>query len=202
MDSQRIVLRGRGRGIRGRGIRGRGRGLGRGSVELAQVGQRQFHHRPDDIQTNRDITSTQQTVKQLSIEPSQYFPRPSNSCELYSATTTITHKLSLSSTSSLATFKPKPPLRPGFGSNGRQIMLEANHFQISLPKGEIYHYDVEISPGNFSSTINRKVIKVIEEKYRKQLDDCKLAFDGKKNLYTSRKLSSVNGKDKVFLTVM
>ena len=137
--------------------------------------------------------------KQPPSQPKQLLPSPSkakpdSSSDKYKLATPCT---------TIATTKPgvaperKPPVRPGFGRKGRPIRLEANHFELTLPKGEIYHYDVEITPGKYPSHINRKVIKVIAEKHRSKLDNCKLAFDGKKNLYTSRPLPSVNRKDKV-----
>ncbi|XP_044178805.1 probable E3 ubiquitin-protein ligase HECTD4 [Acropora millepora] len=39
-----------------------------------------------------------------------------------------------------------PPKRPNFGSVGRQIALRTNFFRVKLPKGDIHHYDLSISP--------------------------------------------------------
>lgn len=38
------------------------------------------------------------------------------------------------------------PRRPNLGHEGRPIMLRANHFQISMPRGFVHHYDVTIQP--------------------------------------------------------
>lgn len=38
------------------------------------------------------------------------------------------------------------PRRPNLGHEGRPIMLRANHFQISMPRGYVHHYDVNIQP--------------------------------------------------------
>ena len=38
------------------------------------------------------------------------------------------------------------PRRPNLGHEGRPIMLRANHFQISMPRGFVHHYDVNIQP--------------------------------------------------------
>lgn len=38
------------------------------------------------------------------------------------------------------------PRRPNLGHEGRPIMLRANHFQISMPRGFVHHYDVSIQP--------------------------------------------------------
>lgn len=38
------------------------------------------------------------------------------------------------------------PRRPNLGREGRPIGLRANHFQISMPRGFVHHYDVNIQP--------------------------------------------------------
>ena len=38
------------------------------------------------------------------------------------------------------------PRRPNLGREGRPIGLKANHFQISMPRGFVHHYDVNIQP--------------------------------------------------------
>lgn len=38
------------------------------------------------------------------------------------------------------------PRRPNLGREGRPIGLKANHFQISMPRGYVHHYDVNIQP--------------------------------------------------------
>lgn len=95
------------------------------------------------------------------------------------------------------------PQRPEHGSLGRRIDLFANHFEISLPHGSVYHYDVTIiSPSKkeeekapdqkklrcLSTRINRLVIQNLVAKYRGELDQCLPAFDGRKNLYTRKEL--------------
>ncbi|OCT77211.1 hypothetical protein XELAEV_18032409mg [Xenopus laevis] len=40
----------------------------------------------------------------------------------------------------------KPPPRPDFGTSGRTIKLQANFFEMDIPKIEIYHYDIDIKP--------------------------------------------------------
>ena len=90
-----------------------------------------------------------------------------------------------------------PPPRPGFGTKGRPIQLRANHFKIDIPRGNIYHYDVNIQPGKCPRHINRQVIKQIETKHKDKLAECKLAYDGVANLYTSKPLPSVNGQSRV-----
>ncbi|KAK5883810.1 hypothetical protein CesoFtcFv8_020097 [Champsocephalus esox] len=40
----------------------------------------------------------------------------------------------------------KPPSRPDFGTMGRTIKLQANFFEMEIPKLEVYHYDIDIKP--------------------------------------------------------
>ena len=42
------------------------------------------------------------------------------------------------------------PRRPNIGRDGRPITLRANHFQISMPRGYIHHYAVNIQPDKVS----------------------------------------------------
>ena len=51
-----------------------------------------------------------------------------------------------------------PPPRPSFGTEGKVIKLRANHFQIQIPKGFIFHYTVNIQPDKCPKRINRLVI--------------------------------------------
>lgn len=95
------------------------------------------------------------------------------------------------------------PHRPGKGTLGRVIPVLANHFAMELPHGDVYHYDVAILPPKrkeeakapeqkkmraLSTHINRRVIQQLVNKYRGELNKCLPAFDGRKNLYTKRRL--------------
>lgn len=95
------------------------------------------------------------------------------------------------------------PQRPKHGQLGRPIQLFANHFEIELPRGDVFHYDVTIvSPSKkeedkapdqkkmrcLSTRINRLVIQNLVAKYRGELSGCLPAFDGRKNLYTRKQL--------------
>jgi len=50
------------------------------------------------------------------------------------------------------------PSRPDYGSEGRQIVLKVNHFQVKIPKGFIHHYDVAIFPEKCPRRVNRSVV--------------------------------------------
>lgn len=47
------------------------------------------------------------------------------------------------------------PRRPNVGVEGRAIMLRANHFQITMPRGFINHYDITIQPDKCPRKVNR-----------------------------------------------
>lgn len=95
------------------------------------------------------------------------------------------------------------PQRPQHGKLGRPISLFANHFEIELPDGNVFHYDVAILSSSkkeeakapdekkmrcLSTRINRLVIQSLVDKYRGELKNCLPAFDGRKNLYTRKEL--------------
>ncbi|XP_075557125.1 protein argonaute-2-like isoform X2 [Dermacentor variabilis] len=95
------------------------------------------------------------------------------------------------------------PQRPEHGRLGRPIQLVANHFEIELPHGDVYHYDVSIVSSSkkaeakapdqkkmrcLSTRINRLVVQNLVAKYRGELNRCLPAFDGRKNLYTRKPL--------------
>lgn len=47
------------------------------------------------------------------------------------------------------------PRRPNLGTEGRPIMLRANHFEIRMPRGYLHHYDVTITPDKCPRKVNR-----------------------------------------------
>lgn len=51
----------------------------------------------------------------------------------------------------------KPPSRPDFGTMGRTIKLQANFFEMEIPKLEVYHYDIDIKPEKCPRRVNRYV---------------------------------------------
>eukprot|EP00795_Rhopilema_esculentum_P001647 gene1647-16114_t len=94
--------------------------------------------------------------------------------------------------SSLETDNRKLLARPGYGTVGRPIKLRANFLPMKIPTyGDIYHYDVSIVP-EASRDINRAVIKKLEDNYGKVFNGEKPVFDGKKNIYTKKRLPIEN----------
>ena len=91
------------------------------------------------------------------------------------------------------------PRRPGTGCNGRRIALRANHFEISMPRGFLHHYDVTITPDKCPRKINREIIETMVQAYNKLFENIKPVFDGRKNMYTRENLPI--GREKVELEV-
>uniref|UniRef100_A0A663MWF1 Protein argonaute N-terminal domain-containing protein n=1 Tax=Athene cunicularia TaxID=194338 RepID=A0A663MWF1_ATHCN len=60
----------------------------------------------------------------------------------------------------------QPPRRPGLGTVGKPIRLLANHFQVQIPKIDVYHYDVDIKPEKRPRRVNRY------ELFNKKIEKC------------------------------
>jgi len=90
------------------------------------------------------------------------------------------------------------PKRPNKGTEGRALALKANHFQITMPRGLLYHYDITISPDKCPRKINREIIETMVSAYSKVFPK-KPVFDGRKNMYTKEDLPI--GRDRVELEV-
>lgn len=91
------------------------------------------------------------------------------------------------------------PRRPNVGTEGRPILLRANHFQISMPRGFLHHYDVTITPDKCPRKVNREIIETMVQSYSKIFGNQKPVFDGRKNMYTRDDLPI--GKEKAELEV-
>ncbi|XP_062567252.1 protein argonaute-2-like isoform X5 [Saccostrea cucullata] len=92
------------------------------------------------------------------------------------------------------------PPRPNYGTEGKPIMLHANHFQVRIPKGVIHHYDISIVPDKCPRRVNREIIETMVTAYSQKIfSGMKPVFDGRKNLYSRDPLPI--GRDKVELEV-
>ncbi|GFQ68100.1 protein argonaute-2 [Trichonephila clavata] len=76
------------------------------------------------------------------------------------------------------------PRRPNLGTEGRPILLRANHFEIRMPRGYLHHYDVTITPDKCPRKVNREIIETMVQSYSKIFSNLKPVFDGRKNMYT------------------
>lgn len=63
----------------------------------------------------------------------------------------------------------KPPSRPDFGTMGRTIKLQANFFEMEIPKLEVYHYDIDIKPEKCPRRVNRWVQSLLFFKLSSEL---------------------------------
>jgi eukaryotic translation initiation factor 2C len=92
------------------------------------------------------------------------------------------------------------PSRPDYGSEGRQILLKVNHFQVKIPKGFINHYEVLIYPEKCPRRVNREIVETMVQAYSQKIFNGQLpVFDGRRNLYSREPLPI--GRDKVELEV-
>ncbi|ELW65988.1 Protein argonaute-4 [Tupaia chinensis] len=94
----------------------------------------------------------------------------------------------------------QPPRRPGLGTVGKPIRLLANHFQIQIPKIDVYHYDVDIKPEKRPRRVNREVVDTMVRHFKMQIfGDRQPGYDGKRNMYTAHPLPI--GRDRVDMEV-
>lgn len=106
------------------------------------------------------------------------------------------------------------PRRPNIGRDGRPIILRANHFQISMPRGFINHYQVSILPDKCPRKVNRDIIDTMVQAYGRIFGTRKPVFDGRSNMYTRDPLPIGHdavelevtlpgeGRDRVFLVTI
>lgn len=52
------------------------------------------------------------------------------------------------------------PARPNTGQIGKPIWLRANYFKVSIPNGDIHHYDIDIKPDKCPRRVNRFVLDI------------------------------------------
>ncbi|KAE8750333.1 Argonaute 1 [Frankliniella occidentalis] len=91
------------------------------------------------------------------------------------------------------------PRRPNLGRDGRTILLRANHFQVTMPRGFVHHYDINIQPDKCPRKVNREIIETMVHAYSKIFGTLRPVFDGRNNLYTRDPLPI--GNDRVELEV-
>lgn len=57
------------------------------------------------------------------------------------------------------------PLRPDFGTAGKEIKLRSNFFPVRVPKGPLYEYDVSFTPaaGTAPRRVKRRIYDLAEK---------------------------------------
>ena len=61
-------------------------------------------------------------------------------------------------------------------------------FQLRLPKGDIHHYDLSISPDKCPRRVNRNVVETMVNTYHKVFGGQRPVFDGRKKPYSGKAL--------------
>ncbi|TFK35795.1 argonaute-like protein [Crucibulum laeve] len=84
--------------------------------------------------------------------------------------------------------RPERPLRPGYGTIGTPITLRANFFPVTVPKGPIYDYVVEISPKTDVNRLKIRIFQLLELSPACQQYLPHIAHDRSQRLVSSRKL--------------
>ncbi|TFK64153.1 argonaute-like protein [Pluteus cervinus] len=79
--------------------------------------------------------------------------------------------------------------RPGPGTAGRPLRVKVNSFETSIPQEIIRHYDVVVTPDNLPSQRNMEIMKELQAVVAPQIFTPPVAYDGRKNVFASRKLT-------------
>ncbi|CAM1327792.1 AGO1 (predicted) [Pycnogonum litorale] len=86
-----------------------------------------------------------------------------------------------------------PPLRPGYGKDGKLIKLVCNHYQIDLQedKDYIHHYEVTFEPSCTKKSVRRKIFESCVSGNTTVFQICGgcPAYDGVKNVYTNNPIT-------------
>jgi eukaryotic translation initiation factor 2C len=159
-----------------------------------QLQMQQFHQQPPGVSSSFQMQVQQGS--QPSIPTGQQIGLPSM---IPSASLALASS-SVGSISSNLALQFMPPPRPSIGTEGKPIKLRANHFTIQIPKGYIYHYNVQIQPDKCPKRINRDILNTLVQAKPQLFGNQRPVFDGKKNLYTKDYLTSI-GTEKVDVEV-
>ncbi|KAF8907085.1 argonaute-like protein [Gymnopilus junonius] len=84
--------------------------------------------------------------------------------------------------------KPEMPLRPGYGTVGTPIKLRANFFAMTLPKGPVYDYVVEILPQTDINKIKMRLFDLLEQSALCRPHLPYIAHDRSQRLVSAKKL--------------
>ncbi|XP_022860648.1 protein argonaute MEL1-like [Olea europaea var. sylvestris] len=78
------------------------------------------------------------------------------------------------------------PVRPGFGTVGRKVIVKANHFLVQVAERDLTQYDVSISPEVTSKKVCREIMSQLIKTYgASHLSQRMLAYDGRKSAYSA-----------------
>ncbi|TFK46333.1 Piwi-domain-containing protein [Heliocybe sulcata] len=85
------------------------------------------------------------------------------------------------------TIAPERPLRPGYGTLGREITLRANFFPVRVPKGLVYDYTISITPA-IRGGEKRRLFDLIEMRPEYQAHQNYIAHDRGERLVSANRL--------------
>ena len=67
--------------------------------------------------------------------------------------------------------------------------MRANFFKVTVPNGDLHHYDVDIKPDKCPRRVNRQILETMVENFRNAIfQDRRPVFDGRRNMYTAQPL--------------
>ncbi|PIL23265.1 Argonaute [Ganoderma sinense ZZ0214-1] len=94
------------------------------------------------------------------------------------------------------------PKRSAFGQSGRALTVLTNHFDIQIPKHEIYHYNV-ISPSDnpLPTRLNLEIIEQLQTKVAPELFTPRIVYDGQKNIFSPRQLPLLSKSQEFTITL-
>ncbi|KAG8742665.1 hypothetical protein FRC10_001148 [Ceratobasidium sp. 414] len=88
--------------------------------------------------------------------------------------------------------------RPGYGKTGRPTTVIVNHFVCTIPTGTIYHYDEIGGDRALPARANVETMKTLQERLEPNLFSPKGAYDGRKNLFTTKRLALGDSDTRIF----
>ena len=67
--------------------------------------------------------------------------------------------------------------------------MRAKFFKVTVPNGDLHHYDVDIKPDKCPRRVNRQILQTMVENFRNAIfQDRRPVFDGRRNMYTAQPL--------------
>ncbi|QRW00807.1 protein argonaute 3 [Ceratobasidium sp. AG-Ba] len=88
--------------------------------------------------------------------------------------------------------------RPGYGKSGRSTNVLVNHFVCTIPTGTIYHYDEIGGDRALPARANVETMKTLQERLEPNIFTPKGVYDGRKNLFTTKKLALGDNDTRIF----
>jgi len=99
----------------------------------------------------------------ISSGPSSSVFRPPGPANIDSRLTDKTQDEVVAALKAVKISAEEMPLRKGYGTEGRAIKLRTNYFPVKVPKGPLFEYDVQITPGVAIKRVRRRIFQLAEE---------------------------------------